>query len=199
MTRSRSGFHRFLLIGLSAAAVLQGAWLLSKRVDRQEGAPRPYAKGQVLPRMTFRKALGSPWERLRRPHLDGLIQGCALLIFFRSTCPACERLAPEWGGQPVVQIADVVLPVFWIGAADDSGAQAWLERHSLRNGLLARERTWRQDLRVSYVPQYYILAPGRLLVGIGGGELTRPEALTTRGDPMLKEVCRRPTPAPEGP
>lgn len=87
---------------------------------------------------------------------------CALLVYFRSDCPACQTLAPLWKDSASVNVQGLRLPVLWIGATRDQGATTFIGDYSLP-GRTIDDSSWR-DLGIPFVPFGHIAhRTGRLV------------------------------------
>lgn len=151
---------RVLVVVLTIAAVLQVALLITSEdtAKRPSATLRPLVFGDTLPDITLYAVGGSRWVPFSRPktQLTSLFSRCGLLVFFSSSCPACERAAPSWEGRDSLEVADARVPVFWIGRGDDREASSWVERHGFKNSYEVRPDAWR-ELGVEFVPQMYIV------------------------------------------
>lgn len=83
--------------------------------------------------------------------------GCSVLIFFESSCPACEALAPSWRGVHVLGLGHV--PVTWVTIHKaDTGAKSFLERHGLpRPAYAISGRADRMMIGALFWPNIYVV------------------------------------------
>jgi len=151
---------RVLIVVLAGAGVLQLALLLgSDDMGKSPiGTVRPLVFDDTLPQVTLYAVQGRSWLPFgwSKTQLTSMFPRCGLLVFFSSSCPACERAAPAWEGRDSLEVAGARIPVLWIGRRDDREASSWTKRHGFNNSYLVRRDAWWQ-LGIEYVPQMYIV------------------------------------------
>lgn len=152
-----------MIVGvLVVTALIQSGLLVSARHRKPTPVARPsvLVAGDKIPAAK----LYDPWKRwpiLPETRLNVAFPACGVVVFFNSTCPACERVAPGWNGADSITVSGTRLPVVWIGTSSDKGASDWLGRHGFKNSYLVKATDWRQ-LNVDFVPQVFIVANGML-------------------------------------
>jgi hypothetical protein len=113
-------------------------------------------------------------------------RGCSILVFFQSTCPSCEALAPLWSGlEEVTSARGAVIPVAWIALfPGDTGASAFVSRHrvNVQSYSLADDHS-RRALGIRHWPQLWLVSDG-----VFRARLSRsPSSLKTA--PVLDSFC----------
>jgi hypothetical protein len=94
----------------------------------------------------------------------GLFAGsCGVTVFFLSTCPACDVMAPAWSGVDSVTVGGRGVPVAWIGLSADTAAASFLGMYDLAPGYVAKSLHDLARLGVSGTPTVYLLNRGALV------------------------------------
>lgn len=97
------------------------------------------------------------------PLADLFNRGCGLLVFFWSSCPACEQQAPLWSGKQFLVLPDGELPIAWIGVASDPGAEDFLQRNDLAPGFVVDQLQTFGRLGVRGTPTVYLVQGGKYI------------------------------------
>lgn len=90
---------------------------------------------------------------------------CIAVIFYRSTCPACERVAPSYRGVDAISLNGEKVPLAWVAARPDRGRFAFAEEHGVENVVTTSRRAF-HDMGVDKVPLLYVLSPDRVILAI---------------------------------
>ncbi len=88
---------------------------------------------------------------------------CTLLVFFQSSCPACESVAPLWSDVQAVETASgLLVPVVWVAVfRHDDGAGDFVRRHHLAPKWLSLESDKdRRQLGIQSWPQVWVVSNG---------------------------------------
>jgi hypothetical protein len=98
-------------------------------------------------------------------HIPAPSPSCTAIVFVRSTCPACERVAPSYTDKRSVRFKDAsVADLVWVGFAGDEGYDEFVARHRLWQPVRLRSsdaNSWGVDK----VPLMYIVdREGKLVV-----------------------------------
>ncbi len=184
-----------LLLALAAAFQIASRVLIRHK-DASTFPVKRFAIGDTLPPVSFRSAgRTGPLNLLgpKKTSLEDIVYGCAILIFFRSTCPACEKIVQSWRYVDSLQVAGTPLPVRWIGTAMDPSAEEWIQRHNLGSAYIADVTTWR-TLGVRFVPVGYIVDSNKVL--LARALITRKPALELPAE-VERSITARCFPAPE--
>jgi hypothetical protein len=96
--------------------------------------------------------------------------GCGLFVFFVSTCPYCDEMAPKWADVSTITTASGDIRVAWVAVTiADSGAIDFVRRHNLTQPWYAiRTTDERRDLGITGWPTLYLVSAG----GRFEGEIT---------------------------
>ena len=149
---------QWTVIGLLVVALVSQVVLIA--VVRPQSGPRPgLLPGDTIPRDLPVLVLRDPPTVQSLGHL--LVRGeCRLLIFFESSCPACELIAPDWEEQELLHIGEAGrAQVTWITVSpEDTGARRFLDVHGLaRPGLsLTSSSAW-EALGITHWPMMYLV------------------------------------------
>lgn len=92
-------------------------------------------------------------------------RGCLGLIFFRSTCPACQRVAPTYSDVKEIAVESINMPIIWVGVADDDGRAIFAEDHRLPTVLTVSTREF-LNAGVDRIPLLYILSSDLTIMAI---------------------------------
>lgn len=182
-TASRVG--RWLVALLSIAAIGQFGFILYDRIEATPDPTVPFALGDTVPGFELR-ALSSGV----RHTLSSLRSPCALVVFYSSSCPACERRVPEWRAKKRLAVAGTDVPVYWVTSHKDRGGAEWAHRNEL-NGFAVKHKTLTRAARVEYVPQYMLLGPRNELLLYGVVLPGTPQLLADTIVPQVVEQCSR--------
>lgn len=190
--RKSRGFNWYLITLASLGVVLcvQVAALVHRRA-----APLPklatLRPGDALPDLSLDRIVASSSGRQeveRGPRLSDFVRtGCAIVLFFESTCPACERIAPSWSNRRSIVIDGIALPVHWVTVhRTDAGALRFAQRHGLPQPVYAvRSAADLSALGVNSWPRAYAIA-GR---GVYAGSLRiLPEEITALPPRCFRET-----------
>jgi len=88
-------------------------------------------------------------------------------VFFDSSCPYCENIAPHWSGIRKLELNGASVHVDWIGVlAEDPGAREYVNSFSPGSGWLRvpSDRA-RGELGAFGTPLAYIIGPDRVFHG----------------------------------
>jgi hypothetical protein len=165
-----------------------------------------WAPGELLPSLGFSKAdvaidslpsgtpipadvrlvkMGRSEERVTLKQVAG--SACHVLVFFQSTCPACEAIAPLWSDIVHVKESEgEAVPVTWIAIfRRDEEAAAFVRRHRLNSDWysLAEDRD-RRALGIQHWPQIWLISDGVLRARLP----RTPEQVLSRSD--LGALCK---------
>lgn len=174
---------RFLAVALGLVALAQLGLLWRRSSGSVSRVPVTVEIGDTLP-LKF----GELVEESAEPDSRHATSRCAILIFFRSTCPWCERYAGDWERTDVAVLGDLWLPVFWIGSASDDSAQAWLDRHGFHNASIIPESDWR-DVGVTGVPEFYLVDRDGTLLARGHGKRQVVDSTLSQGRIAYGKSC----------
>jgi len=129
----------------------------------QDGRQRPPLRsGEFLPNGTFAdQGDGGSVHSLSAIFRDRNVP-CALVIYFRSTCSACQALAPAWADSTTVLVQEIRMPVLWVGGDRDASANAFLQEHHLPGRTISHS-DW-SELGIPFVPYGHIVDRSGVLV-----------------------------------
>lgn len=115
---------RKIVIGLAVILLFQASWILFDR--RAIAAPTP---GDQLIDARIISTEGNLTGTTLR---NIATASCQVVVFYHSTCPVCDRIAPFWQRTQRVTTNTGNIPVIWVSvSASDTGARAFLSRHEL--------------------------------------------------------------------
>lgn len=153
--------------GLTLASYLATTRLLVSGGTQAEA--RQLFEGELLENVQLASFVGSEQRdnvSLRQMFADG----CGLLVFFVSTCPFCEEMAPKWAGVSSISTGRGDIRPAWIAvSAADTGATGFVRRHNLTQPWYAVQTPDdRRDLGINGWPTLYVVSAG----GRFEGEIT---------------------------
>ncbi len=121
---------RTIVVGLAVILMFQVSWILFDR--RAIAAPTP--GDQLIDARIISTGGDLTGTTLR----NITTASCQVVVFYHSTCPVCDRIAPFWQHTQRVTTKTEDIPVIWVSvSASDTGASAFLSRHDLAsNGAL---------------------------------------------------------------
>lgn len=95
-------------------------------------------------------------------------EGCTLLIFFASTCPYCEQIAPLWAEVDSVELGGAFAKVAWVGVTPaDTGALDFVRTHRLAEpAYVAESRAESRRAGIGGWP-YVLLVNSGVVRGVG--------------------------------
>lgn len=110
-------------------------------------------------------------------------QSCTVMIFFESSCPACEALAPHWSKVHTVRSGVQAFAVSWVSVRhQDPNARSFIERHALaRPAYAVRSQSDLARIGIGYWPQVVVLGENGVFLGNVArtpDEIAVPEACT---------------------
>lgn len=159
-----------VVAALFVLAVVQVGWLATRTRPERPIVPSSFAPGDQLPDVPLYRFTADSADGIGESSLHDLVPagGCALLIFFDSACPGCERVAPDWDKKSEVRLATGgSLTVRWIAArSSDSDAVEFVRRHRLASPwFMVESLKDRRELGIRYVPFTYLVRAPAVVLG----------------------------------
>lgn len=151
MPAGKSATDTLVVVACLASVAFAGVSYFRPRASAAPGIEMPsvaHLVGKALPPITVLRPDGTK-------SVYEFVSGAnpTLVILFRSTCPACERTAPQWRQIPSEN--DESVKVLAVNAEGPSTALQWLARHRIvANEVLVPEdlQAMIADWKVSSVP-----------------------------------------------
>ncbi len=195
-------------VAAGTLSLLIGFRVASARAHRdvmRDGPVSTVAVGDTLPNEALDVhdgGLRSQWFlTAKTTNLKGLAgTGCAIVIFFESTCPACEQMAPRWVGLRQLQVGDRSARVVWVSVnrEDRGGTQFLRGMHVTGSWYAVRSLEQVHALGVRAWPTIYIIDSYGRLAGLGDTDPARVKTLpkackdTLQGAEVTKGGVRLP-------
>lgn len=171
----------FLIGGLAIALIIQMRLLPDAPIV-------PLSPGDSLPDLEVISSSSAGLEIFSRG-------SCLAMIVFSSTCPACQRVAPQYRRVRQVVIAGISIPVVWVGSEADAEAELFAKRHEFVTWAVLSAVSFDQDLRVDLVPMMYIFSAGGELIARDHPDQER-LAKMTHTDSDFLSACKSSTGQP---
>ena len=162
-----------------AAAILVAGLAYQVAVRPSAAAPEPAPPATVVTpgdRLSvLRLERVSPVNRRRENRqtvvLDSIFtEACTVAVFFASTCPVCETIAPNWARLTRIEHSGRNFPVVWIAVdRHDRGASQFVRDNQLPTPWYAfLDRKDRNAWAVDRWPLIYFVAKGAVYWGTVG-------------------------------
>lgn len=151
MTSTPGSFrYRLIVLALVLAASAQTAYIVHSRGGSSDtDLVRVPARGDTV------HSLVPMLRDFTAQHGNGR-DACVAFLAFRSTCPACEKLAASGVHRSRLNHAGIEMTVQWLGGSSDAGRGSFVATHSISNVSMVDESLW-QGLGISVVPTMIVL------------------------------------------